>query len=746
MDYLKEYRSFINSHYLASGVRITAGIVLPAVIFNYFDLLQMGIVVSLGAMCVSATDNPGPIHHRRNGMLICTGLIFLVSIITDLCLQHDFLLGVFIFCSCFIFSMIGIYGARATSIGASALLIMVLNISHHPETHAREIILNAVYVLAGGIWYTLLSLLLYSIRPYKLAQQALGDCILATADYLRLRAKFYEKNIGHDTVFQQLLEQQIVVHQQQELLRELLFKTRGIVNESTDTSRTLVLVFIDLVDLFERIMASHYDYEKLHRFFDDSDILERYRQLITGLAGELDHIGLAVQEGVPAGKQHFFNNQLAETRAYLEQLRDERRSPENIEVFISLRNILDAIEDLSARIHVLQLYTTKDRKLLQKKRANLEYEKFVTPHEDVTFSLLKDNLSFKSNIFRHSLRVSVATLAGYIISRFLPLGHGYWILLTIIVILKPAYSLSKQRGYQRVLGTIGGAAIGFVILLLVKNNTALFIIMLVLMMGTFSFLRTQYLVGVLFMTPYILVLFHLLYQSKFETILADRVIDTGIGSVIAFLANLFLIPLWEHDQINGYIIRAIEDNARYFALVAKTFTGQPVDTHEFKLARKNAFVSLANLSDAFSRMLSEPKRKQKNSREIHQLVVLNHTLTSYTATLSSYIYPLAKKHASPDFAPAIEATLTQLEAARAVLNHQEINTAGISGNSKPQLVMDKKLRDLIEQRRDEIRKGQLDTTTRQTLKEFKPVADLFNFTLRAASDIKKISVTLAAAI
>jgi uncharacterized membrane protein (TIGR01666 family) len=742
LDYLKEYKSFINSHYLASGVRITAGVVLPAVVLNYFGLLQVGIVVSLGAMCVSATDNPGPIHHRRNGMLICTGLIFLVSIITDLCLQHDYVLGTLIVLSCFVFSMIGIYGARATSVGASALLIMVLNISHHPNTHIRDILLYALYVLSGGVWYTLLSLLLYSIRPYKLAQQALGDCILATAGYLRLRAKFYEKNIDHDAVFSQLLEKQIEVHQQQELLRELLFKTRSIVNESTDTSRTLVLVFIDLVDLFERIMASYYDYEKLHRFFDNSDILERYRQLITGLAGELDHIGLAIQEGVVAGKQHPFNNQLAETRAYLEQLRDERRTPENIEMFISLRNILDAIEDLSSRIHVLQLYTTKDRKLLQKKRANLEYEKFVTAHEDVTFSLLKDNLSFKSNIFRHALRVSIATLTGYIVSRFLPLGHGYWILLTIIVILKPAYSISKQRGYQRVLGTIGGAAIGFVLLLLIKNNTALFIIMLVLMMGTYSFLRTQYLVGVLFMTPYIVLLFHLLYQSKFETIVADRVIDTAIGSMIAFLANLFLVPVWEHDQINAYLTRAIEDNARYFALVAKTFTGMPADIHEFKLARKKAFVALANLSDAFSRMLSEPKRKQKDTREIHQLVVLNHTLTSYIATLSSYTQLLAKKHASPDFIPAIEATLAQLEASGAVLNHKEINTAGLS-NNKPQLVMDKKLRDLMEQRKEEIRKGQLDTGTRQTLKEFKPVADLFNFILRAGSDIKKITVKMA---
>ena len=87
--------------------------------------------------------------------------------------------------------MIGVFGNRANSVGVSALLIMVLNIDRHHE--GWEVVINAGYVLAGGLWYMLLSLVLYSFRPYKLAQQALGDCIIATAEYMRVRATFYEK-------------------------------------------------------------------------------------------------------------------------------------------------------------------------------------------------------------------------------------------------------------------------------------------------------------------------------------------------------------------------------------------------------------------------------------------------------------------------------------------------------------------------------------------------------------------------
>jgi uncharacterized membrane protein YccC len=59
MDYLKQYRSFISSHYVGEGVRITVGVLVPVLIMGYFDLLTIGLAMGLGALCVSITDNPG---------------------------------------------------------------------------------------------------------------------------------------------------------------------------------------------------------------------------------------------------------------------------------------------------------------------------------------------------------------------------------------------------------------------------------------------------------------------------------------------------------------------------------------------------------------------------------------------------------------------------------------------------------------------------------------------------------------
>src|SRR5579871_805301 len=125
MDYIRQYKSFINSHYLNGAIRITAGITLPAILLGFFHNLSAGIVLSIGAMCVGNTDNPGVIHHRRNGMIACALLIFLVTLLTGALSGSTVLTGVLVFVCCFVFSMMSIYGNRASSIGVNALLVMV---------------------------------------------------------------------------------------------------------------------------------------------------------------------------------------------------------------------------------------------------------------------------------------------------------------------------------------------------------------------------------------------------------------------------------------------------------------------------------------------------------------------------------------------------------------------------------------------------------------------------------------------
>jgi uncharacterized membrane protein YccC len=74
-------------------------------------------------------------------------------------------------------------------------------------------------------------------------------------------------------------------------------------------------------------------------------------------------------------------------------------------------------------------------------------------------------------------------------------------------------------------------------------------------------------------------------------------------------------------------------NYNYLHHVAEVLAGNKTDIVHYKLARKEVYVSSANIGSAFQRMLSEPKSKQQNIKEYYNFVVLNHMLSSYIATL-----------------------------------------------------------------------------------------------------------------
>lgn len=738
MDYIREYRRFINSHYLADGIRVTTGVLLPSLVFGYFGLLPIGIFISLGALSVSITDNPGPIHHRRNGLLICCAAIAVVALMVGFALHTRWIFPVLLPILCFFFSMIGVYGARATALGIAALLVMVM--VTHQNLHGRQVVEFSGYILAGGLWYTLLSLALYELRPYKLIQQAMGEYVLAAATYLRSRAEFYAVEADMDASYEQMMQAQVAVQQKQELVAELLFKTRNIVKESTHTSRILMMIFLDISDLLERTMSSYQDYKKLHSFFDDTAILGEYHGIIISLAKELDEIGISLISGRPSNYDPEIDKELIAEREQLHKLRIQQLNPTNLEGFISLRHILDSLDDIAARIRTLHQYTSYDAKFKKTKIKTPDPSVYVT-RQPIDARQFWDNFSFKSNIFRHSLRIAIAALIAYVTGQFLPFGHSYWILLTVIVILKPGYSLTRKRNIQRLVGTVIGAAIAGGILFFVKSNTAILILLAISMIGGYSFVRWKYLLSVIMITMYLLFMFHILEPNEFSQIVQERVVDTIVGCFVAFIASLLISPIWEREQINDLMQKLVGDISSYFESVAMVFTGAAYDVSVSNEKRKNAWVALANISDAFNRMLSEPKSKRKDSREFHHFVVSSHMLVSHIATLSYYASTLKPEFVMNDYESLIKASITELNNAGAYLANPYFQPH-IGPTENPHASLDKKISTLLLARQEELKQGKLETQHKLFFSTFKSITDQFYFVYKTSQDLQKICKTI----
>ncbi len=336
-----------------------------------------------------------------------------------------------------------------------------------------------------------------------------------------------------------------------------------------------------------------------------------------------------------------------------------------------MKKILVNLRDLNQEItNIFNYYNSASSKILIDS-PNVEYSKFVT-HQDYEPHVFFDNLNLGSGAFKHALRVSLVCLLGFVAAKTLALGHhSYWILLTIIVILKPGFSLSKQRNYQRLIGTIAGGVIGVLILWLIPNNKVQFALMLVFMLGTYSFIRLNYVVSVICMTPYVLILFKFLGIGQMD-IVEERIIDTVIGSTIAFIASYAIFPTWEFEQMKKTLSEAIMANMNYLAKIAETITGKTVTRTNYKLARKDVYIKSANLSSAFERMTSEPKSKQRNIKDIHKFVVLNHILSSYIATIASEVTVKRIHKAQPDTLKLIKKSFALLNESNKKLGGQRI--------------------------------------------------------------------------
>lgn len=630
---LRPVRYFLFSHYFSDGLRTTVAVLLPALyFFRVQNLPDWGFMLGLGALCASITDSPGPLIHKRNGLLVCCGFSFLTALLTGYARLNPWTLGLEIGLLSFFFAGLNVYGNRAAAVGSAGMLTMILMMDRPLPT--SSIWLHAGLILIGGIWYTAISLAFRQFRPYRQAQQALAECIHEIAQFLRIKADFYNGRTNLDDDYRRLVAQHVIVSEKQDVVRELLFKSRRMVEETTSEGRALVLTFSDVVDLYEQISAMYYDYESLRERFGATGLLNDVARLIRRLVDELDAIGLSIQENGTRYTSLDISADLVQLYAQIDSLpvSEQTGNP------LVLKRILVSIRQLTERINSLLQLPMDSKQPASKEQSapavSFDYTRFVS-HQPIRLSQLRDNLTFNSTTFRYALRMAIACLVGYLIAIFWSSGHHtYWILLTITVILKPAYALTRQRNRDRLLGTLVGGVVGVVLLLTITNSTVLFVVMVLFMLGTYSLLRWNYITMVMCVTPFVLILLHFMGVGLREVV-EERVLDTLVGGLIALGASYGLFPRWESDQVANHLRDVLQADLQYLQKLADSLGGKPVSVIDYKLARKELYVQSANLSAAFERMLSEPTSKQSHQQDLLEFAVLNHIFASNIATIAT---------------------------------------------------------------------------------------------------------------
>ena len=338
-----------------------------------------------------------------------------------------------------------------------------------------------------------------------------------------------------------------------------------------------MMVFLESLDLFEESMHTYQDYGLLHQHTRHTDLLTKFYQVILRLETEMERIGMSVQAGVPVKRMPDFTDDL---QMLSDSLEEEKKNSSGNAVSQSLHALeltTENIRSVANRLCKLVMYSQMQLDI----NPTLPGQESEIPtlsdpsSKPLHVSLLLENLNLRSNNFRYAIRLTLAMVIGYVVSMFLAVSHTYWVLLTIVTILKPVYNITRRRNIQRVIGTLGGVLVASIILFLVSNNTVLLFLLIACMFMAYSFLRINYLGFVIFLTIYLVITFHFLDPVEFKNLIGERLIDTLIGSLIAALAARFVFPVWKHENIKNAMQEILVANNTYFSAACQQLTENP---------------------------------------------------------------------------------------------------------------------------------------------------------------------------
>lgn len=660
----KSVQKFTAQTNFTNALKITVAAVLPVVFFAYIDLFEVGFSVALGAILTYPSDIPSNLKHKINGLLVAIFIIAISAVMVSILYPYPYFFYPLLALSLFFLSMISVYGQRATMVSFSGLLSIALATGHVQE--GISIFINGGYIVGGGLFYLLVSLIFYKIRPFRYVELEIAECLKLTSKYLKLRGDLWDAKKSREKIIRGQLLLQVDLNTTHENIREILIRNRSN-SGGSNQNRKMLLVFVSLIDILELALSTSFNHQKFNETFGDHpEILKNYQNLAYSLASTLKRISISIQENKKYISTHELFNDLEVLENAISEYSNNADLAEAHDGVLMLSNMRDYVERQIEKIKVLERAFTDPMDKQDTKGIEKDLEKFLTPLY-YPWSTLQNNLSFSSTIFRHSLRLTLTILAGIVIGNLISVEKVYWILLTIVVILRPGYGLTKQRSYERIFGTVLGGLIAFGIITFVQNPVFISVFAVISMLLGFTFTQTNYKIGATFVTIYVVFIYAMLTPNV-RDVVQFRVMDTLVGGFLAFAANYLLWPSWEFLNVRVFLQKSIKANYDYLKEISVFYNEKGEVTTSYKVARKFAFIEIGNLMNSFQRMTQEPKSKQKQLPQLYKLVELNYSLVSSAASLGTYIQTHKTTKASEAFNVVVDTVLKNLHVAMETLD------------------------------------------------------------------------------
>ncbi|WP_156877245.1 FUSC family protein [Salinimicrobium terrae] len=628
------------------GIRFAVAAILPLLVTAQLGEIQIGIAMAVGVLLTSPSDVPGSLQRRVVGVAFSIVIAVLATIITGFTLAHPMFFIPVLVLQIFLYSMISVFGFRASLISFSGLLAVVLSMAQ--VSAEGGVVIHALWIGVGGLWYLLFTLLFHYLLRRRETDNLLGEVFELTAEYLEVRSRLMSlKSKNRKELEKELFSLQTTINEKHEIIREMVITRRKKFGRSGMVRKRL-LIFIELVDILELGMANPVDFSKMSKLFvSHEDKIALIQDWNMALAAHLRIFGHGFWHKFSRAEEDSLHDKRREVWKKFQDFEAVANRSGDEEVLLVFRNFLTFKEKQHQK--VLSVYRLMREwkgdekiKLKSKDAAKL----LTTP--DYSLKTLQDNLDLKSPIFRHSIRLTVVMVLGYFVGEYFAVQNAYWILLTIAVIMRPGYALTRDRFKQRLYGTLIGGAVAVTLVFLIRNQVAYGILAVISLVLAHSMIQRNYKTAAAFITLNVIFVYSLLRPNVLEVI-EYRVLDTFVGAGLAFLGAKFLWPTWEYTTIKNFIDGSLRANLDFIKEIEAFYTYKSSLPASYRLARKKAFLAMGDLNAAFQRMTQESKTDKIHLGKTFRIVSLNQEFLSASVSLGIFIRSHTTTKASDHF-------------------------------------------------------------------------------------------------
>ncbi|MBU2292653.1 MAG: TIGR01666 family membrane protein, partial [Gammaproteobacteria bacterium] len=587
------------------------------------------IPLFLGVIASALAETDDSWQGRLIALLVTLGCFSVAAYVVEFLFPYPWLFVCALALSSFALTMLGALGERYATLGAATLILAVYSmIGVEQRGGAAGLWQEPLLLVAGAAWYGLLSVLWNALFANQPVQHSLARLFRELGQYLKLKAALFEplRQLDVEERRLALAKQNGRVVAALNAAKEIILHRVGNGRPGPKVSRYLKLYFL-AQDIHERASSSHYPYNELAEAFFHSDVLFRCQRLLRLHGEACQRLAQAIELRQPFEYRELCHQALDDLHDSLEHLRVQSNP--------AWRHLLRSLGALAGNLRSLDtlLGNASNPDAMAEQQDSSLLDREPQSLKDV-WERLRLQLTPTSLLFRHALRLSIALAAGYGVLHWIHPTQGYWILLTTLFVCQPNYGATRLKLVQRISGTVLGLLLGWALFDLFPNQLVQALFAVVAGVVFFALRSSRYTLATAAIT--LLVLFCFNQVGNGYGLFIPRLVDTLLGSLIAGLAVLLILPDWQGRRLNHLLASTLSCNSRYLQQIIAQYASGKRDDLAYRLARRNAHNADASLSTTLGNMLMEPGHFRKEADIGFRFLVLSHTLLSYLSGLGAH--------------------------------------------------------------------------------------------------------------